>query len=61
MPDAKVTLQCLREAVAQELERKRRLGHYSVQWIDGRPQLVGEDAPAATDQHRTNTTEHPDS
>jgi hypothetical protein len=45
MIDADVTLECLREAVAEALERKRRLGHYSVQWIDGGPQLIGEDAP----------------
>jgi hypothetical protein len=44
-PDFKATLECLREAVAEVLERKRRLGHYSVQWIDGRPQCIGEDAP----------------
>jgi hypothetical protein len=44
-PDFKATLECLREAVAEALERKRRLGHYSVQWIDGRPQCIGEDAP----------------
>lgn len=29
-------LEALREAVAEALERKRRLGHYAVIWRDGR-------------------------
>lgn len=35
----------LRQAVAAELERKRRLGQYSVFWRDGHPVLEGPDAP----------------
>ena len=33
--DTQQALDCLREAVAQALERKRRLGHYAVIWRDG--------------------------
>lgn len=39
------TLQTLREAVAEALEKKRRLGQYAVLWEDGRIVLRGEDAP----------------
>ena len=38
------TLQILRQAVAQELDKKRRLGHYAVVWQDGGPVLTGDDA-----------------
>ena len=38
-------LECLREAVAEELDRKRRLGHYYVIWEDGKLVYVGDDAP----------------
>ena len=38
------TLQILRQAVAQELDKKRRLGHYAVVWQDGAPVLTGGDA-----------------
>ncbi|MGM0984372.1 MAG: hypothetical protein ACQEXG_13250 [Pseudomonadota bacterium] len=38
-------LDSLRAAVAETLERKRRLGHYAVVWQDGKPVLIGEDAP----------------
>lgn len=38
-------LDCLREAVAEALERKRRLGQYWVEWTPEGIQLVGEDAP----------------
>ena len=39
------TLDALRKAVANALERKRRLGHYAVVWRDGKPVAIGEDAP----------------
>ncbi|MEQ1636005.1 MAG: hypothetical protein ABL903_04885 [Methylococcales bacterium] len=39
------TLDCLRLAVSKTLERKRRLGQYSVQWNGADPFAVGDDAP----------------
>jgi hypothetical protein len=33
-------LAALRKAVAEALERKRRLGQYAVVWRDGRPQRI---------------------
>ena len=38
-------LESLQEAVTQELEKKRRLGHYAVFWKNGKAVCVGEDAP----------------
>jgi len=38
-------LKKFRNAVADALERKRRLGQYAVFWQDGKPVLIGEDAP----------------
>ena len=42
----KDTLNSLREAVAEALDRKRRLGQYAVFWQNGRPVCIGPDAPA---------------
>jgi hypothetical protein len=39
------THEALRKAVQSELERKRRLGHYSVKWKDNQIIIEGEDAP----------------
>ncbi len=44
-PDTQAMLDCLRLAVNKTLERKRRLGHYVVQWDGKDPVAVGEDAP----------------
>ncbi len=44
-----IILKALRDAVTKNLEKKRRLGHYIVIWQDGRPVLVGEDAPKPKD------------
>lgn len=44
-PDTQEMLDSLRAAVAETLERKRRLGHYAVFWQGGKPVLVGDDAP----------------
>lgn len=44
-PDAQKTLEVLRKVAADTLERKRRLGHYAVVWRDGKPALIGDDAP----------------
>jgi hypothetical protein len=35
-PEAAATLLALHQAVAQALDRKRRLGQYAVVWQDGR-------------------------
>ena len=39
-------LKSLRRAVAEALERKRRLGQYAVFWRDGRIVYEGPDAPS---------------
>ena len=44
--DTQKMLDSLRTAVAENLERKRRLGQYVVIWEEGRPVLMGDDAPA---------------
>ncbi|MEQ1558773.1 MAG: hypothetical protein ABL933_07500 [Methyloglobulus sp.] len=44
-PDIQAMLDCLRQAIAKDLERKRRLGHYSVQWKDNAPFIEGDDTP----------------
>lgn len=49
-PDTQKTLDCLRKVAADTLERKRRLGHYAVIWRDGKPLLIGDDAPIDTTQ-----------
>lgn len=36
-PESQRALDSLRQAVAEALERKRRLGQYAVIWQDGRP------------------------
>ena len=40
-------LEVLKRAVAEALERKRRLGHDAVVWRDGRVVCTEPDAPAA--------------
>ena len=44
-PDTQKTLEALRQVASDTLERKRRLGHYAVVWKDGKPALIGDDAP----------------
>lgn len=41
-----MVLDALRRAVAEALERKRRLGQYVVVWREGRAVFIGPDAPA---------------
>jgi hypothetical protein len=43
--DTLAMLACLRSAVAEALERKRRLGQYFVQWSPEGPRFSGPDAP----------------
>lgn len=40
-------LDVLRHAVAETLERKRRLGQYAVVWRDGRPIMLGGEVDAS--------------
>jgi hypothetical protein len=40
-------LDVLKRAVAEALERKRRLGQYAVTWRDGQIVCTGPDAPPA--------------
>ena len=40
-------LEVLKRAVAEALERKRKLGQYAVVWREGRVMCTGPDAPAA--------------
>lgn len=35
----------LRRTVKELFERKRRLGHYVVIWKNGKPVMIGDDAP----------------
>ena len=49
-PDTQEMLDSLRAAVAETLERKRRLGQYAVIWENGRPALIGNDAPRGEDE-----------
>ena len=44
-PEGQRQLEALRSAVSKALEKKRRLGQYAVVWKDGKPALIGEDAP----------------
>lgn len=48
-------LDCLTTAVAEALERKRRLGHYAVFWENSKPKLIGEDAPQTSSSVPTGT------
>ncbi|MDE2389637.1 MAG: hypothetical protein KGN35_11270 [Betaproteobacteria bacterium] len=43
--ESQVILDSLQKAVTQALERKRRLGQHAVVWRDGKPVMIGEDAP----------------
>jgi len=54
--EAKI-LDVLRRAVAEALERKRRLGQYAVIWREGRIACTGPDAPDAADT--SSPTNHP--
>lgn len=49
------TLDCLRSAVAEALDRKRRLGQYAVIWRDGQPVILGNESPS-----KSGRVPHPD-
>lgn len=44
-----VILNSLQKAVTQALEKKRRLGQYAVVCRDGKPVMIGEDAPKVSE------------
>ena len=44
-----VMLDSLQKAVTQALERKRRLGQYAVVCRNGKPVMIGEDAPKVSE------------
>ena len=48
---ARETLDILRVAVAEELERKKRLGHYAVIWQNGQSVLIGAENDPVLAQH----------
>ena len=52
---AAVVLEVLKRAVAEALERKRRLGQYYVVWRDGRAVCIGPDAPVVCNSSGTGT------
>lgn len=45
-----MVLDALKRAVAEALERKRKLGQYAVIWRDGRVVCIGPDAPGDQDE-----------
>ena len=55
-PDTQRMLDSLKHAIAETLEKKKRLGQYAVFWEDGKPVLVGDDAPARTPCHDSEPT-----
>jgi hypothetical protein len=44
-PQAQATLKALQTAVANNLEKKQKLGQYAVIWQNGQPVQSGSDAP----------------
>ncbi len=44
-----IILDSLQQAVTKTLERKRRLGQYAVIRQDGKPVMIGEDAPESSE------------
>ena len=44
-PKALVIQEALNKAIAEDLKKKRRLGHYVVFWEDGKIVYRGDDAP----------------
>ena len=45
--EAQAMLKALQAAVANNLEKKQKLGQYAVIWQNGRPVQAGADAPKA--------------
>lgn len=55
-PDTQRMLDSLKHAVADALEKKKRLGQYAVFWENGKPVLVGEDAPQKPSRYESEPT-----
>ncbi len=53
-PESITILNALRDAVAKNFEKKKRLGQYAVIWQGDRPIQIGDDAPQ--DPNHTPTT-----
>lgn len=47
--ESQAILDSLQKAATLALERKRRLGQYAVVWRDGKPVMIGEDAPKVSE------------
>ncbi|ACH37794.1 hypothetical protein Gbem_0768 [Citrifermentans bemidjiense Bem] len=47
--EGQFALEALQSAVKKALERKKRLGQYAIVWHDGKPVIIGEDAPEDTE------------
>ncbi len=56
---AAAVLKVLKRAVAEALERKRRLGQYAVVWREGRAVCIGPDAPPMRDPYDAETARAP--
>jgi hypothetical protein len=54
--DVDIAMNALRKAVSQELDRKRKLGHYAVFWKDGQVVYEGDDAPVKSPSTPPKTT-----
>ena len=50
-PQSQEMLEALQQAVAEALDKKRRLGQYAVVWRDGAPVMVGGDTTDAGSLH----------
>ncbi len=50
------TLDALKQAVTKALKKKKQLGQYAVIWENGKPVLIGEDAPQTPSCRESKTT-----
>lgn len=52
-------LECLRAAVREALDRKRRLGQYAVVWKDGKVTYIGPNPPTPQPSHQPKPADNP--
>ena len=57
--ETQIILESLKRTANKTLERKRRLGHYAVVWRDGKPALIGDDAPELASEGSDEITTNP--